>query len=128
MAMPRAVEWPSEVAMPRAIAPFQEAIENLEIHGFEDASGEGLFAVVYTVAKQPSRVTQKLLAAKARLAKRGLSMPRFEPVASHMTANLVANASKALSHIQPKKHCWSDNTVALWWTKGEGEYKQFVSN
>jgi hypothetical protein len=33
---------PSEVAVPRPIAPFQEPVEKLEIHGFGDASGEGL--------------------------------------------------------------------------------------
>ncbi|XP_046853560.1 uncharacterized protein LOC124446735, partial [Xenia sp. Carnegie-2017] len=119
---------PSEVTVPRAVLSFQEPVCSLEIHGFGDASGEGLCAVVYTVAKQPSGVTQELLAAKSRLAKRGLTIPRLELVASHMAANLVSNASNALRHIPHRKHCWSDSTVALWWIKGEGDYKQFVSH
>ena len=44
---------PSEVAVPRPIAPFQEPVEKLEIHGFGDASGEGLCSGV-----QPSGVTR----------------------------------------------------------------------
>ncbi|XP_046841042.1 uncharacterized protein LOC124435137 [Xenia sp. Carnegie-2017] len=119
---------PNEVTVPRAVLSFQEPVCSLEIHGFGDASGEGLCAVVYTVAKQPSGVTQELLAAKSRLAKRGLTIPRLELVASHMAANLVSNASNALRHIPHRKHCWSDSTVALWWIKGEGDYKQFVSH
>ena len=116
------------VTIPRPIAPFREMVEKLEIHGFGDASGEGLCAVVYTVARQPSGVTQELLAAKARLAKTGLTIPRLELVACHMATNLVINASKALDHIPHERHCWSDSTVALWWIKGEGHYKQFVEN
>ena len=119
---------PEEVTVPRAVAPFQESIGTMEIHGFGDASGEGLCAVVYTVTKQPSGMTQLLLASKARLAKRGMTIPRLELVAAHMAANIVNNTSKALSHIPHEKHCWSDRTVALWWIKGEGEYKQFVAN
>ena len=42
---------PSEVKVPRAVLSFQEPICSLEIHGYGDASGEGLCAVVYTVAK-----------------------------------------------------------------------------
>ena len=119
---------PSEVTVPRPIAPFQEPVENLEIHGFGDASGEGLCAAVYTVARQPSGVTRELLAAKARLAKKGLTIPRLELVACHMVTNLVNNTSRALCHIPHEKHCWSDSTVALWWITGEGQYKQFVAN
>ncbi|XP_046858560.1 uncharacterized protein LOC124452010 [Xenia sp. Carnegie-2017] len=109
-----------------SVLSFQEPC-SLEIHGFGDASGEGLCAVVYTVAK-PSRVTQELLAAKSRLAKRGMTIPRLELVASDMAANLVSNASIALRHIPHRKQCWSDSTVALYWIKGEGDYKQFVSH
>ena len=88
-------------------------MEKLEIHRFGDASGEGLCAAVCTVATQLSGVTQELLVSKARLVKKGLTIPRLELVASHMVTNLVTNASRALSHILHEKHCWSDSTVAL---------------
>lgn len=63
---------PSEAVVPRAIAPFQEPINSLEIHGFGDASSGGMCAAVYTVATQPSGLTssRELLAAKTRLAKK----------------------------------------------------------
>ena len=119
---------PKEVTVPRPIVPFRDPVEKLEIHGFGDVSGEGLCAAVYTVATQLSEVAQGLLASKARLAKKGQTIPRLELVASHMVTNLVTSASRALSHIPHEKHCWSDSTVALWWIKGEGQYKQFLAN
>ena len=103
---------PSEVTVPRPIAPFQEPVESLEIHGFGDASSEGLCAAVYTVTRQSSGVTQELVAAKARLAKKGLTIPRLELVACHMATNLITNTSRALSHIPHEIHCWTDSTVA----------------
>ena len=119
---------PSEVTVPGPTAPFQEPVQSLEIHGFGDASGGGLCAAVYTVTRQSSGVTQELLAAKARLAKKGLTIPRLELIACHMATNLVTNTSRALSHIPHVKHCWTDSMVALWWIQGQGQYKQFVTN
>ena len=39
---------------------------------------------------------QGLLAAKARLAKQGLTIPRLEMVSGHMAVNLLTNAHDAL--------------------------------
>ena len=80
---------PPEVIVPRTIVPFHEPPEKLEIHAFGDASGEGLpCAAVYRVVKQSLGVTQGLLAAKSRLAKKGLTIPQLELVQDHMAANL----------------------------------------
>ena len=36
---------------------------------------------------------------------------------------------QAALNLQPHEaHCWLDSTVALYWFKGQGEYRQFVSN
>ena len=75
-------------------------------------------------------MNQGLLAAKSRLAKKGLTIPRLELVSAHMAANLVENVKKALQ-VQPVRsvHGWLDCTVALHWIKGGGTtYKQFVAN
>ncbi|CAB4015864.1 Hypothetical predicted protein [Paramuricea clavata] len=61
-------------------------------------------------------VLLELLAAKARLAKKGLTISRLELVACQMVTNLVNNTSRALCHIAHEKRCWSDSTVALWTT------------
>ena len=46
---------------------------------------------IYAVVEQPSGTTQQLAAAKSRLAKRNLSVPRLELVAAHMATNFLQN-------------------------------------
>ena len=58
----------------------REVYVSRSLYGFGDASGYGGYgvgAVVYAVVKQESRITQRLAAAKARLAKQGLTIPRL---------------------------------------------------
>ena len=46
-----------------------------------------------------------------------------------MAANLVDNVKEALQVFPVESvHCWLDSSVALYWIKGGGDYKQFVSN
>ena len=101
----------------------------MALHVFGDASGVGVAAAAFTVVTQPSGVTQGIVAAKARLAKQGLSIPRLELVAGHMAANLATNVKDVLEgHPVDQVYCWLDSTVALHWIRGNGNYKQFVHN
>ena len=76
-----------------------------------------------------SGVNQELVAAQARLAKKGLTIPRLELVAGHMAVNLLTNVTEALEGFPlTTKYCWLDSTVALYGIKSPGEFKQFVSN
>lgn len=114
---------------PRALTLQREEIEEIELHGFGDASVNGVSATVYAVVKQRSGVNAGLVAAKARLAKQGLTIPRLELVSAHMATNLIHNVRRALEGFPVKQSFgWLDSTVALHWVKGGGEYKQFVMN
>ena len=120
---------PREVSCPRALTSVQEPIEKIELHAFGDASGKGVAAAVYAVVKQPSTLNQELVAAKARLAKQGLTIPRRELVSGHMAVNLLSNVQAALQGFPVTSlHCWLDSSVALHWISGGGDYKQFVAN
>ena len=112
------------------MAGFKEAIEAIDLHAFRDTSGAGTAAAVYAVVHQASGVNQGLLAAKSRLAKKGLTIPRLELVSAHMAANLAENVKNALEgHPVRSVHGWLDSTVALHWIRGGGSaYKQFVAN
>ena len=89
----------------------------------------GVSATVHAVVRQRSVVNAGLLAAKARLAKQGLTIPRLELVSAHMATNLIHNVRRALEGFPVKQSFgWLDSTVALHWVKGGGEYKQFVMN
>ena len=120
---------PPEIAVPRSIVDYQEPVLALELHGFGDASTNGVGTAVYSVVRQSSGVTQRLVAAKSRLAKQGLTIPRLELISSHMATNLLVNVKNAFDHLPaPEIHAWLDSTVALHWILGNGQYKQFVSN
>ena len=123
------VRWeeklPSHVTVPRSLAAHQEDIQAIELHAFGDASGKGVAPAVYTVVVQEKGVNQGLVASRARLAKKGLTIPPLELVSGHMAVNLLSNVSEALKGFPVSvKYCWLDSTIALHWIRCPGEYKQ----
>ena len=124
-------EWNDSLetfTVPRSLAPHRQSVSEVTLHGFGDASSRGVCAVVYAVVNQGEEITQELVCAKSRLAKRNLTIPRLELISGHMAANLVANAQAAFSNQRVTLHCWLDSTVALYWINDQGEYHQFVAN
>ena len=107
----------------------KKKLQVFNFYAFGDASKDGVGAAVYSVVSQPSGATVRLVAAKARLAKQDLTIPRLELVAAHVANNLLANTSSALQK-QPVigLYAWSDSTTVLHWLLGQGEYKQFVAD
>ena len=120
---------PNKVEVSRSLARFREPVEGVVLHAFGDTSGSGISSAVYAVIIQASGGSKGLIAAKSRLAKKNLTIPRLELVAAHMAANLADNVRTALEGYPiTSVHGWSDSTVALHWIKGGGSYKQFVAN
>ena len=131
---------PRQVNAPHSLVNFREAINSIELHAFGDASGEGdvsgegdasgegVASAVYAVVRQPSGVSQGLVAAKARLAKQGLTIPCLELMSAHMATNLIRNVQRALEGSPVVVlQGWLDSTVALHWINGGGDFKQFVA-
>jgi hypothetical protein len=123
-------DLPESVSTQRRLASYQEPIEKVQIHAFGDARGKGVSAAVYTVVTQESGTTLGLIAAKSRIAKQGLTIPRLELVAGHMAVNLAANVCEFLNGfpLDPDIQCWLNSTVALRWISDRGVYRQFVAN
>ena len=120
---------PKQIPVNRALADHREPIQEIHLHGFGDASSCGVGAAVYAVVKQESGTTQQLLAAKARLSKQGLTIPRLELIAAHMVTNLLVNVRGALEGFPVANlNGWLDSSVALFWISGGGQYRQFVEN
>ncbi len=120
---------PDQIEVPRSLATHQEEISSIDLHAFGDTSGQGTAAAVYAVVHQARGVTQGLVTAKARLAKKELTIPRLELVSGQMAANLLDNVKKVLKRYPVQDcYCWLDSTVALHWINGDGSYKQFVRN
>ena len=120
---------PVKVKVPRSLSAQWNPIQEITLHGFGDASLNGVGAAVFAVVVQNGEVSQRLVAAKARLAKRGLTIPRLELVSAHMAMNLLVNVCDSLDGFPiVGLHGWLDSTVALHWINGGGNYKQFVEN
>ena len=84
------------IGITRSLGRKLEKIDVIDLHSFDDASNNGVSAVVHAVVHQETDVNQGFVAAKARLEKKSLTIPRKELVAGHMSANLVRNVKKAL--------------------------------
>ena len=119
----------AKIKVPRAKALMGENISAIQLHGFADASAVGCCAVIFVLIQQGDKISQGILVAKSRLAKRNLTIPRLALVSCHMVSNLLDNTGKTLSRYPVvSKYAWTDSTVCLHWIAGSGSYKQFVSN
>ena len=113
---------PTGVMVPRPVMNFREPVRSLELRAFGDVGKQGVGTAVYAVIQQSSGTTQSLVAARGRLAKQGLIVPRLELISAHMATNLVINLKKALNDLpSPRVYAWLDSTVALHWIGGNGE-------
>ena len=99
------------VTVPRPVVHYREPLA--DIHAFSDTSTQGVGAAVYAVIRQLSGTTQLLVAAKGRLAKLGLTVPRIEFVSANMATNLVTNVRNTLTHLPSRQiYACLDGTVA----------------
>ena len=78
---------------------------------------------------QPNKISQGFITSKSRLAKRNLTIPHLELIATQMSVNLSQNIKYALNNQNVRNfYAWSDSAVVLHWLKDKREYKVFVSN
>ena len=79
-----------------------------------ETSGTGTSAAVYTVVYQASGVNQGLLAAKSRLVKKGLTIPRLDLVSAHIAANLAENVKNTLWETSVKRDKSGRDSSFIW--------------
>ena len=96
---------PHIISFTRSIPAHQEPLREVKLHSFGDAGRQGVCAAVYAVVKQDSGVVQGLVAARSRLAKPNLTMPRLELVPGHMAVNLAVNVRDALQELKIRERC-----------------------
>ena len=81
-----------------------EKIEAIDFHVFSDArSIIGTAVALYAVIYQSSGTSQGSVAAKSRLSKKNLTIPRLELVTIHMAANLCKNIKDSLQEQPVRK-------------------------
>ena len=112
------VQWeerlPEQLTVPRSLAVHQEEVQSIELHAFGDASRKGVAAAVYALVVQESGVKQGLVAARARLTKKDLTIPRLELVSGHMAAYLLTNVTEELDGFSlTTKYCSSNRVQKI---------------
>ena len=93
-----------QIEVPRSIPIYNEKIWSVTLHAFADASSKEVCAAVYAVVDQLKGKSQGLLTSKSRLAKKNLTIPRLELIATHMATNLLSNVKIALRKY-PIRNC-----------------------
>ena len=114
-----------EVRIPRCFVsgPWSDVVEDVEVHGYGDASLKGYGAVIYI--RSPDRsgdgCLTSLVMSKVRVAPlRKVTLARLELLAALLVARLVSHVIRALRLPQSCVYrCWSDSQVALAWIRGD---------
>ena len=123
-----------ELRIPRCFvdSAWSGVIQDLELHGYGDASEKGYGAAVYLRSPGDSggKVTS-LVISKVRVAPlRKVTLARLELLAALLVARLVSYVKSVLRLPESCEYrCWSDSQVVLAWIRGDpSRWKQFVSN
>ncbi|XP_070132572.1 uncharacterized protein [Drosophila bipectinata] len=99
--------------VPRYISvPHQE----MELHGFADASSQAYAAVIYSRVEVNNGYAVKLIMAKTRVASiKPISIPRLELNAAHLLSKLIYLVKQSLTVPISRINCWSDSEIVLHW-------------
>ena len=109
----------------------EEEVVSYHLHGFGDASKTAYCTVVYLVLQTSSGQYSRLLESKTRVAPlKRQTIPRLELLSGLILARLLSTVREALGSqvLINTVHLWLDSSAAVYWIKGDREWKQFVQN
>lgn len=112
--------------VPRWIGTNNE--NNVQIHGFCDASQKAYAACVYIRACKNNSITTTLLVSKSKNAPVRQTIPKLELCGAKLLTQLVKKVCATLNTKIDEVHLWSDSTCVLGWVAANPlRYKKFVS-
>ena len=106
-------------------------IQDLELHGFCDASENAFANVVYLcMTDSKGKMQVSLVLAKAKVAPiKWLKIPCLELCGAHLLAKVLHHVKGVLEISSSLVFAWTDSTIVLDWLKGNPRrFKQFVGN
>ncbi|XP_036344475.1 uncharacterized protein LOC118753713 [Rhagoletis pomonella] len=103
--------------------------DNIQIHGFCDASMAAYGACAYIRAQSGGEVRATLLCSKSRVAPlKTLTIPKLELCAAMLLAELL-HSIQGLGPFKGEFFCWSDSTITLSWVSDvAANFNVFVAN
>lgn len=103
----------------------------VELHGFSDASNDAYAAVVYVrIHDKDNGVHVNLITSKTKVSPiKQVSIPRLELCGAQLLAKLLLEVSETLDIPKEKIHAWTDSSVVLAWLSSHpSRWKTFVAN
>ncbi|XP_045446031.1 uncharacterized protein LOC123654111 [Melitaea cinxia] len=105
--------------------------DDLELHGFCDASKAAYSAVVYLrMIDVTGKIKVALLVAKTRVAPiKQISIPRLELCGAVLLSKLLIETAEVLKVSSNNIYAWTDSTIVLAWLNSHpSRWKTFVAN
>lgn len=105
--------------------------QQLQIHGFCDASEKAYGAAVYSRVVINNETKMTLLMAKSKVTpiKQKVTLPKLELCAAVLLSKLIDKTIQALNIQNVEIFAWSDSMITLGWIRGEpSRFKTFVAN
>jgi hypothetical protein len=117
-----------QLKIPRLVIP--QGCEDVEIHGFADASQLAYGAAIYVRCKTKEGFQTNLICSKSRVAPiKPQTIPKLELCACVLLANLMKATIEMLKIDTTRSFYWTDSTIAICWIRSESSrFKTFVSN
>ena len=116
--------------IPRWIG-FAKGIQNIQLHGFSDASMSAYAAVVYVrITDEHGNVNTTMLTAKTKVASiKPVTIPRLELCGAALLAKLLHITRQDLQLSTVPIIAWTDSMIVLHWVKNHpAKWKTYVAN
>ncbi|XP_064074467.1 uncharacterized protein LOC113393726 [Vanessa tameamea] len=121
----------NNIQIERWLGTTNDNIENIQIHGFCDASMRAYAAAVYirNITTEGNIMTN-LIAARTRVAPlKTISLPRLELCGALLLSKLMKQIGQAMKISTSKMYAWTDSSIVISWLCGEpNRWKPFVAN
>jgi hypothetical protein len=109
----------------------QDSQNQIQLHGFADASIRAYGAVLYLRIEHPlSETSMSLITSKTKVVPiKPITIPRLELNSALLLSKLIHNTIQDLKIPNIKIFAWTDSTITLQWIRGHPQkWKTYVAN
>ncbi|XP_073942495.1 uncharacterized protein [Choristoneura fumiferana] len=118
------------IKIPRWLKTTRSPNEDVQLHGFADASTQAYAAVTYLRVVNNDGVHVTMIASRTKVAPlKQISVPKLELCAAALLAELIHDVAELLGIHKNKIFVWTDSMVVLSWLQSTpNRWRTFVAN